>query len=294
MSPRDEAQRAALRRVAHSRPAPVRGGRSGIGWQPAVLTLSVVALASCAPRPPLLPTGPGTPYPDYAAAYAEATARCRAVKTITLSMGLSGKAGSTRLRGTIQAGFAAPAKARLEGIPPFGKPVFVLVADDEHGTLVLSRDDRVLRDAPPDQIVEALAGVALGADALRTIVSGCGFGDAVPSAGSELHANGSDWVLLALRDGAGYLRRDGGAWRLAAAVRGPLTVHYGGFVDGRPSSIEIRSASAGRTISDIRLRLSDVDTNVTLDPRAFIADLPTHPIPLSLEELRRAGPLGGS
>ena len=76
-------------------------------------------------------------------------------------MGLSGKAGSTTLRGRIDAGFAEPAKARLEGIPPFGKPVFILVADEGRGTLVLTRENRVLRDAPPEAIVEALAGIAL-------------------------------------------------------------------------------------------------------------------------------------
>ena len=216
------------------------------------------------------------------------------MKTITVSMGLSGKAGSTKLRGRIDAGFAAPDQARLEGIPPFGKPVFVLVADGGRGTLVLTREDRVLRDAPPDQIVEALAGVAIGADALRTIVSGCGFADGAPSAGSALHADGGDWVVLTFAGSTGYLRRDGGAWHLVAATRGPLTVRYADYANGRPATIAIRSSRDGRLNADIHLRLSDVETNKTLNPRAFVADLPEHPVPLTLDELRRAGPLGGS
>jgi len=80
-----------------------------------------------------------------------------------------------KLRGRIDAGFAAPDRARLEGVPPFGKKVFILVANEGKGTLVLPRDERVLRDAPPDQIVEALAGVPIamistGADRDETIL----------------------------------------------------------------------------------------------------------------------------
>jgi outer membrane lipoprotein-sorting protein len=261
--------------------------------------LGVVALgivtAACTPKAPALPSpGTGAPFAGYAAAYDEATAGCRDVKTITLSMGLSGKAGSTKLRGTIQAGFEAPDRARLEGIAPFGKPVFVLVADGARGTLVLTREDRVLADAPPDRIVEALAGVALGADALRTIVSGCGFPDGAPSGGSRLQTNGGDWVILSFGGSTGYLRRDREVWRLAAAARGALTVRYGEYTNGRPATIGIRSSRDGRVTADIRLRLSDVDTNVTLDPRTFVADRPDHPVPLTLDELRRAGPMGGS
>src|SRR5262245_37505706 len=149
-----------------------------------VLTVgaALVALSACTPKAPLLPTGPGTPFPGFADAYKEATTACRDVKTITASMGLSGKAGNTKLRGRIDAGFAAPGRVRLEGIPPFGRPVFVLAADGPRTTLVFTRDDRVLRDAPPDRIVEALAGVPVDADALRTIVAGCGFPDGAPSA----------------------------------------------------------------------------------------------------------------
>jgi outer membrane lipoprotein-sorting protein len=257
-----------------------------------LLVASVSCLAACAPKAPALPTGAGTPYPDFATAYASATKTCSGVKTITASMAMSGKAGSTKLRGRIDAGFAAPGRARLEGIPPFGKPVFVLVADEGKGTLVLTRDDRVLRDAPPDQIVEALAGVALGPDALRTAVSGCGFG-AAPADG-RWYSNG--WVAAASADGTTWLRPSGGGWEVAAAERGTVMVLYSDYVNGRPSTIRIRSTTQGKTTADITLRLSDVEINTTLDQKVFdiTPDLPQHPIPLTLEELRRAGPLGGS
>jgi hypothetical protein len=271
-------------------------------WSPDLLISCVLfvaaasVLSGCAPKPPALPTGVGTPFADAAAAYDQATSACRGIKTITVSMGLSGRAGSTKLRGRIDAGFAEPARARLEGIPPFGKPVFVLVADDGRGTLVLTREDRVLRDAPPDAIVEALAGVALAPDALRTIVAGCGFADGAPSAGRALQAGGSDWVVLTFASSTGYLQRQAGGWRLSAATRGSLTVRYSDFANGRPATIGIRAIANSRVTADIHLALSDVATNTTLDPRTFdiSGDLPEHPVPLTLDELRRAGPMGTS
>jgi hypothetical protein len=213
------------------------------------------------------------------------------VKTITVSMAISGKAGTTRLRGRIDAGFEAPARARLEGIAPFGKPVFVLVADGARGTLVLPREDRVLRDAAPDQIVDALAGVPLGPDALRTAIAGCGLTAAVPTAGRSF-ANG--WTAIAQPDGATYLRQAVGAWQVAAATRGPVTVMYSDYASGRPATIRLRAESQGRASADLTLRVSDVEINAPLDPKTFNAELPEHPVPLTLDELRRAGPLGGS
>ena len=247
---------------------------------------------SCAPKAPIaLPTGAGTPFAGFRSAFDAATAACRGVNTLTASMGMSGRAGSTKLRGRIDAGFAAPDRARLEGLHPvFGRPVFVLVADSGRGTLVLPREDRVLRDAPPEQIVEALAGVPLGADALRTAISGCGFGGE-PGEGREF-SNG--WAAASTSDGTIYLRRRADGWEVAAATRGPITVAYADYAAGRPATIRLRAASDGRTSADLTLRLSDVDINSTLDPRTFQIELPDRPIPLTLDELRRAGPLGGS
>ena len=248
------------------------------------------AIAACAPKAPIaLPTGAGTPFPAFTAAFDDATAACRGVNTIRASMAMSGRAGSTKLRGRIDAGFAAPDRARLEGRHPvFGRPVFVLVADRGTGTLVLTREDRVLRDAPPEAIVEALAGVPLDAAALRIAISGCGFGGD-PGEG-QAFSNG--WVSAAVGGGAIYLRRGAAGWEVAAATRGPITVAYADYANGRPATIRIHAEANGRTSADLTLRLSDVDINTTLDPRTFQIELPDTPIPLTLQELRRAGPLG--
>lgn len=251
--------------------------------------MSLAVVAGCAPKPPILPTGAGSPFPDFKSAYDEATTSCRAIKTITASMALSGKAGTMKLRGRIDAGFEAPARARLEGRAPFGKPVFILVADGGRGTLVLPRDDRVLRDAPPDQIVEALAGVRLGPDALRTVVTGCGLIVGEPSGGRTF---GNGWAAVSLPGGTTYLRKAADKWEVAAATGGSLTVTYADYAAGRPATIRLRAESTGAN-ADLTVRLSDVEINTTLHPDAFKVDLPERAVPLTLDELRRAGPLGG-
>jgi outer membrane lipoprotein-sorting protein len=255
-----------------------------------------VFVAACAPKAPSLPAGSSTPFPpaDFQAAYQHATAACGGINTVTLTANLSGRAGATKLHGRVDAGFAAPARARLEGIPPFGKRVFVLVAEGDRGTLVLPREDRVLGDARPEEIVAALTGVSLDAASLRTIVTGCGFPGAPPS-GDQARRFANGWVSAPAADGAVFLHSTAAGWSIAVATRGPLTVMYSEESGGRPAAVRLRAEDHGRATADLTLRLSEVEINTTLDPRTFdiTPDLPAHPVPLTLDELRRAGPLGG-
>lgn len=255
----------------------------------AALFLSLV-LAGCAPRRLTLPSGAGTPFPAFADAYAEAVAGCRGARTITATLSLSGRAGATRLRGNVDAGFAAPSDVRLEGRAPFGRPVFIFVArDDRTATLLLPRDNRVLRDAPPEAIVEALTGVRLGPEALRAVVAGCGLGAADPSAG-RAYQNG--WLMIEGPTGNSYLRRTDGRWRLVAAARGPLTIEYSEYSSGRPATIRLHASETAGRRTDLTVRLSDVDINVPLAADVFRVDVPPDVGPLTLDELRSAGPLG--
>lgn len=258
-------------------------------WSILPLGLVLLLSAACAGRLAALPTGPGTPYPDFAAALDQATSACRGVRTITAAMALSGRAGTTKLRGRIDAGFERPASMRLEAPAPFGRPVFVLVAKDGDATLVLYRDGRVLRGAPPQAIVEALAGVALTPDEMRAAVSGCGLGAIEPTEG---RAYDGGWVALAAADATAWLRRIDDAWRMAAMARGPLEIRYGDYSSGRPSTVRIRTTADGTAGADLTLRLSQVDINTTLHPETFDVEVPADAAPLTLEELRRAGPLG--
>jgi hypothetical protein len=160
----------------------------------------------------------------------------------------------------------------------------VLFGRGGQATLWLPRDERVLTGVPPASIIEALAGVALTPSELRAAVAGCGLGTGTPAHGRTFNA---DWAAVDSPAGTTYLRRVDGRWRVGAAVRNDLTVQYGDFAAGRAGTVYVRTP-----VADLALRLSQLETNTTIDPRAFEVEVPAGASPLTLEELRRAGPLG--
>lgn len=256
-------------------------------------TLLLAGAACAPPRTPALPTGSGTPFPGFAAAYDQAVNECRNARTLVTELGLSGRAGDTRLRGRITAGFAAPSSVRLEGVA-LGRPIFILVSQDDDATLLLPRENRIVRGAAPEAIVEALAGVALTPGELRAAVAGCGLGAGTPANGRTLSDN---WAAVDLDGEPTYLRRVDGRWRIGGAMRGPVRIVYADFAGGLPATIHIRSgapqaAEAARAVADITLRVSQLEINTAIDPRAFELQIPPDAVPLSIEELRDAGPLG--
>jgi hypothetical protein len=259
----------------------------------AAAVLLLVAAAACARGGALkLPTGAGVPFPGFDSAWEQATAECRTVTSITAVLGLSGKAGRTKLRGRIEAGLAERSRIRLDGFPPVmfgGKPFFTLVGEGNEATLVLPRDERVLRGATPVDIVEALAGVPLAPDDLRRVLAGCGVHRGEPS-NARSFENG--WAAADAGEGIVYLRQTEGRWRIVAGTRGELTLEYSEFAEGRPGRVRIRTAADGGEPSDLNLRLSQVEVNVPIDAAAFEVEVPPAYAPLTLDELRRAGPLG--
>jgi hypothetical protein len=245
--------------------------------------------AGCAPRRVDLPSGAGTPFPEAAAAYDAAVKECRGAKTLQATLGLSGRAGSTSIRGNVDAGFEAPSQVRLEGRYPFGRPAFILVSKGSDATLYLPRDNRVLPNASTEAIVEALLGLPLGGAEMRAAISGCGFG-AVNNPGAG-RSYGTGWAAVETGDSTTYLRQIAGQWRVAAASKTPMTVLYSDFSLGRAATIRVRSD--GPVKADLTARLSDVNINVPLGPEVFAVQVPAQADPLTIEELRRAGPLSG-
>ena len=252
-----------------------------------VLCAAAATVTACARPRATLPGGDGTPYPGAAAAYEQAVQECRGVRTLRATLGLSGRAGATRLRGTVDAGFEAVERVRLEGRHPLGRPVFVLVATGPEATLLLPRDRRILRGARTADIVEALVGLPLGGEELRALISGCGFGAAAPGGGRSF-AGG--WLAVESGGATTYLRQIDGRWRVAAAARPPVTVHYETFVGGRAETLHVQTS--GAAAADVRVRLSDVNINVPLETAVFQVDVPADVEALTLDELRRAGPMG--
>lgn len=265
------------------------------GLPRAGVLIAALAAASCGAPLMKLPAGPGAAAPDSRDALAEATSRCRAVSSLVAEVAVSGSAGGRRLRGRLHAGLQSPASARLEAVAPFGQPVFIFVANGNDATLLLPSDNRVLEHGRPAAVLEALTGVPVDAADLRLAMLGCTMG-ADPSRAEQ---RGNDWRVVPDGSDLLYLRRGGSVapWRLVAIVHRPpdgneWRAEYRDFEDGLPRTVRLASSVTNRF--DLRLALSQIELNTQLSAEAFQVRIPPSADPISLEELRRAGPLGAS
>lgn len=246
-----------------------------------------------------LPQGPWTPDPSGAAALDSATGSCRGVRTLTAEIAVRGRVGTQRLRGRVLAGFERGGALRLEAPAPFGPPLFILTARAERGTLLLPRDRRVVIDAPVADILDAIVGLRRSADELLALVSGCA--TAGPIAASGPTGNGRGTVMAELGDGTTvFLKRDGGTWRLVAGRRdasppaAAWRVAYERFLSPFPDMVRVTMGSPtgdGGGETTLSFEISQRETNTTIDPRAFEPAGAADAVPMSLDDLRRSGPL---
>jgi hypothetical protein len=253
--------------------------------------LAAAAATACAPARLQLPSGDGEPFPSYAEAAREATAGCREVRTLSAELGLSGRAASQKLRGRATVGLAAPASLRLEGTAPFGPPVFILAADGARATLLLPRDNRTLTAAEPAVILEALVGLDLGAADLLALLSGCVVPNPQPTGGRLFPG---DWARVDVAgDASMFLRRDGRQrWTVRAGTRPSLRAEYERDASGTPTAVRVVTGAGGPGATDLRVGLSQVDLNTALGAEVFQVKVPAGARPMTLDELRLAGPLG--
>jgi len=251
--------------------------------------IAVIALSGCAAKRIALPTDPGTALPDFAQIHAQVSAACSGALTLTAELALSGRAGGQRLRGRVVSGFQRPASMRLEGVAPFGPPAFILVARGGEATLLLPRDDRVVRGAKAEEILGALTGVGLAPADLQAALTGC-VATAPRATGGRLHNGG--WASIELEGGASlYLRQEAGMWRIRAARRGDWEMEYPTWQSNFPSVVRLRSEATPQRI-DLTAQVSQLEVNVDVDASAFTVNVPASARPLSLQELRENGPLG--
>jgi outer membrane biogenesis lipoprotein LolB len=242
-----------------------------------------------------LPSGAGAPAADGAAAIADALTTCRQVSSFVAEAAVSGSAAGRRVRARLHMGVAAPTSARLEAVAPFGQPLFILVARSGRATLLLTRPDRVLEHDDPAEVLEALTGVPLDPAALRIALTGC----AVQPSEGQVRQVDDDWRVVPDGTTAIYLRRQSrdGPWRLVAASHRPAgraawRVEYRDFLNGLPRSLRFASSEPDRF--DLRMELSQVEINTPLDAAAFEVNIPAASEPLTIEELRRSGPLSAA
>jgi hypothetical protein len=239
---------------------------------------------ACATVTPFqMPEGPWTPDPSAPGIFEAASASC-----------------PSRIRGRVIAGFEHGGALRLEAPAPFGAPIFILVARANRSVLWLPRDRRVLRDAPVEDVLEAIAGLRRSSDDLLALVSGCLTSDSTPGAAGQRSSNGS--LMVDLPDATrAFLTRAGQVWRISAgrqdatAARGSWSVSYADFSASFPGSIRVwqHVGAAGQpgSSAELTLRVSQLETNVPIDSQAFELAVPPDAAPLTVDELRQSGPL---
>ena len=216
---------------------------------------------------------------------------CRGVRTMRATLGLSGRAGTTTLRGNVDAGFEAPDKIRLEGRHPLGRPVFILVAPGRRPRSTCRATTASCATPRRVDIVEALVGVPLAPGELRSLVSGCGFGVGEPATGrantrrmtSPSTTGGRDDLSAPASRTAGASSR---ATR-AAADRALFGLRQRPADDAAPAG---ERHAAGRSH---RAAVGRQHQCARWSRRSSRSTCLRRPQPLTIEELRRAGPLGG-
>lgn len=264
----------------------------------ALATLAIVlALSACAARTPPRPAGTAGPDPSALEAFASATTACRGFRSLSGELSLSGRAAGERIRGRVIAGLEAGGSVRLEGVAPFGPPVFILAGTAENATLLLPREHRVLKDTPVAAVLERLTGLALGADDLRLLVSGCLADNAAPTEGRKWPGG---WQAVTLGpDRVAYLRRQQGRPVVVAADYGPWHVDYAEHLSGYPRVVRVRrlrqgfgaQGPEGGAITDVTARVGELEVNTTINPLAFTLEVPSDADPMTLDELRSVAPL---
>lgn len=259
----------------------------------ALIAFAALTATACGAALQTLPAGPGAPAADARAAFDDAVAACRRVTSMSAELSVRGVAAGQRLRGRVLAGLASPASVVLDAAAPFGASLFIYAARDGEATLLLPRDRRVLERGDPAAVLEAVTGVPLDAAALRRTLTGC-----APDAAGGGRSYGADWRAVPVDGGDAFVRRQGAAtWRLVAVVqrgdggrRAGWRADYSDYISDLPRSVRLSGGDDGRGF-DVRLALSQVEVNPVLGPTVFTLNVPASMTPITIDELRRSGPL---
>ena len=182
-----------------------------------------------------------------------------------------------------------PARAvRLEAVAPFGAPYFILAGTGDNTTLWLPRDARVLRDTSAADIIEALAGFSATPDDLAAWLEDVPRPRSTGQRGSRSAAAGRGSAAQSAPRGSARPIAGGSS----QTEHDGLSVEFADHAGAQPGRIRIRrAAAADRAALDVGVSIGQVETNVTLGDRAFTVDVPADATPITLDELRRSGPL---
>ena len=228
------------------------------------------------------------PAPEGQVAWTQATEACRSAHSLSAELRVSGNAAGQKLHSaTLHGAVTTGDQIYFELPAPFGAPGFVLAGTGDRATLVLPRDKRVLR-ARAEDIVEALVGLKLGPRQLLGVLAGC----VDPSTGVSAPQRFGDLVAVTTPSARVFLRQGAGGWSVVAATTASLVIDYQEWTGLWPSRARITSAAGQVPALDVVIGLSQIEVNGQLEPSIFSPTVPPDAAPLTIQELRDAGPLG--
>ena len=247
------------------------------------LGLIVLCMAAACTRSMFVtPSGPGTPAPEAASAWADATRACRDARAMTAGLRISGKVGGTRLWPVnIEAAVTRDQSIYLSATAA-GTSVFVLAGTANRATLWLRREQRVV-SAAPAEIMSAIVGVPLSPDLLLAVLTGCG----TRSFDVVRATRVGKLIAVETADMTVYLDQQGSAWRTRAAQSSAFVVEFGRTAGAVPAEVWIWSAPGREPAASIHVAVSDdtIDGNI---PSSFfqIPSGAASATPITLDELR--------
>lgn len=263
------------------------------GWVRLLAALGVLMSAAlvpaCGPRFYVPPSGPGEPFAEAASVWRDMTTRCRDARVFVAEVRVDGWVGASRQRfsAALHTALTRAGELYLE-VPGPGRSFVQMAGRADQAVLLLPRDERVLR-APTREIVEALTGVRWGAVDLLNVLTGC-----VDEPEGEVRGvSYGDRAAVELgRDTRAWLRHRDGVWHLDAATRDGLLVEYRPGPGAFPSNVRVSSFAAAATPLAMTYLVSQVQANIELDAGTFTLTVPQAFVPMSLDDLRAARPLG--
>jgi hypothetical protein len=232
------------------------------------------------------PSGAGEAFPEAAAAWAEAARACRGASTYAATIRVHGRAGPDRLNATMIGLVTAADEISLTVPMMFGPPVFVLGGTGSRAMLWLPRDHRVLA-ARADEIVEALTGLRLAPRVLLAVLSGCVGQSRVMTTSARFGQVGA----ITSEDARVFVERRDARWRTTRGLTAGVIVEYRDIQGDWPRALRVTTEPGRTPAVDLTMTLEQLEVNVAHAARDFVVSYTADAVPMTLDDLRAAGPL---
>lgn len=246
--------------------------------------LTVGLTSACAGGRFVRPSGVAAPFPDGVDIWTVLSRECRTVAAMRAELRVSGRVAGQRFP-TLTTGVVVDAGRLAIAATAGARSVFHLAGDRDRVVLLNYMDATTTR-GPADDVVEALVGLRLEPARLLSILSGCAAPEPDVTAANRVGAYGR----LRTSDTTIYLREHEDGWRLAAAEFGDVVVDYRRIESGMPAEVEVRRGGD----VELRLRVIEFDRNPELPESVFSLRVPESFVEVSVDQLRRDGPLAGA